>query len=1220
MAIRIPTYERHVQLDSGAQTIPRFQAETGIGKALSETGNSIMKVAAHWQAKQDSFDKMQMGQRVTELAHQIQLIHQEEILKFNPGVDRPGTLHDRIQERVAQAVEQFNAQAPPNLSREYRAHSGTYLSTSSMNGAHEENNSRNTYGKSQIDSVVATLKQQVEKNPDSADQAIAQARQAIRDYSATSGFTDAQKAIIDEANVTSIAKSAGKGFAAQGRTEDGQAWAKKFAADRNAEEIGKVKATVDPSRYDTKLSPDDEQKFQDWKAKFAPNDSGKDYDLRGAFKAGVEPDPNTGHMPDTFKKPNHPTFSNESQYAGDRPDLAGKWDGDTFIPPAPPVRGGPAPGPQSGGPTDTKLNQNRIAQIDANPEAKAAIEKAAQATGLDPNMLKVFASIESSGNPKVDSPGSGKYKGLFQLGNVEFGLHNGGQGDIHNADDNAMAAAKLLVQRKGELTQQLGREPTPTELYSGHQQGMGGTVAHINNPDQPAWKSLMQTAEGREKGEGWAKQAISGNMPKDVLDRLYGGDVNRVSSRDFMAVQSSRVKGGSIDQAIQEAQGQQAPQAPRTVVASADGSVISESRPPAYVGGVNVGGQGGATQAPVPGRQTAPNVIEATAGKIRSQPIADDLKGSLNYAAGRNGVRVQVVSGGQDPQGQEGVSRTGSHRHDDGGAADVVLYDTKDGHKLDMTNEADRLRMGAFVTDAVRTGVTGVGGATNYMGNNTLHLGGGSTATWGAKGEPAPTWIQQAHNDGLQTKLQPEAATAAKAIPVQVAQAGGAPVVPGAAPAQAVVGSKWDQLSGEINTMLDGSQMKSGAIAAAMKSSLEGRVKADIASTQLNGNGIQLPKELQDYYHTPSTALSYDLIANKLGTGRAIQWQQDKDFSQKVYNGGAHMEDMPRDVIIQRLQGLAPDPNSPYFLDQSKVYNEVMKKAQAIDKQRNADPAGYADKDPAVQAALKAAREDPQNEDKTQALITARMNRQQQLGIADALRTPITTDEAKILSQPLLDRARPDRDSAGAEVANNIIKFVGKGTAEGVPDLAHRALQTVLKTKNITDQQAAATADALVAAQHPPPPPLVPGQNKPKNYDLNYMSKDGYYVNADTGFPSQYGPNQTSSDPNAPDATTGFQPGTKFIPSSHIEALRKDPSLADMFDNGTPGQPGYGKGAADYFLKGGVNAPSQPVYAPPKDELSQAPSPDNVLMPQQADPLAPGEDPTQTLDENVGGE
>ncbi len=76
--------------------------------------------------------------------------------------------------------------------------------------------------------------------------------------------------------------------------------------------------------------------FDAWKAQYAPNDTGKDYDLMGAFSAGIKPDGDRGHFPDTFKLPNHPTFSDQSQYSTkDAP--GGKWgtdaDGkDTFTP------------------------------------------------------------------------------------------------------------------------------------------------------------------------------------------------------------------------------------------------------------------------------------------------------------------------------------------------------------------------------------------------------------------------------------------------------------------------------------------------------------------------------------------------------------------------------------------------------------------------------------------------------------------------------------------------------------------------------------------------------------------------------------------------------------------------------------------------------------------------------------------------------------------------
>jgi cell wall-associated NlpC family hydrolase len=99
--------------------------------------------------------------------------------------------------------------------------------------------------------------------------------------------------------------------------------------------MGAGQEEPDYSSLDTVLSPEDEERFQKWKARYAPQDSGFDYDLRGAFQEGVTPARN-GHFPDTYKKPNHPTFSNESKFAKDYPDLAGSWDGDRYVPPADP--------------------------------------------------------------------------------------------------------------------------------------------------------------------------------------------------------------------------------------------------------------------------------------------------------------------------------------------------------------------------------------------------------------------------------------------------------------------------------------------------------------------------------------------------------------------------------------------------------------------------------------------------------------------------------------------------------------------------------------------------------------------------------------------------------------------------------------------------------------------------------------------------------------------
>lgn len=91
-----------------------------------------------------------------------------------------------------------------------------------------------------------------------------------------------------------------------------------------------VKAYKNVSRgyddnYDTILGSQEEEKFQDWKTKNAPNDTGADYDLRGAYKANLSRDSEEAHLPDTFKKPSHPTFSDQSKYS--TPDApGGKWE------------------------------------------------------------------------------------------------------------------------------------------------------------------------------------------------------------------------------------------------------------------------------------------------------------------------------------------------------------------------------------------------------------------------------------------------------------------------------------------------------------------------------------------------------------------------------------------------------------------------------------------------------------------------------------------------------------------------------------------------------------------------------------------------------------------------------------------------------------------------------------------------------------------------------
>ena len=83
-------------------------------------------------------------------------------------------------------------------------------------------------------------------------------------------------------------------------------------------------------RYNTQLPPDQERAYQQWVAQqstLSGRDMSKDtynYDLRGLFAGGGGVD-ERGHSTDRFKKPNHPTFSDQSQYHGVEGSAGGNW-------------------------------------------------------------------------------------------------------------------------------------------------------------------------------------------------------------------------------------------------------------------------------------------------------------------------------------------------------------------------------------------------------------------------------------------------------------------------------------------------------------------------------------------------------------------------------------------------------------------------------------------------------------------------------------------------------------------------------------------------------------------------------------------------------------------------------------------------------------------------------------------------------------------------------
>lgn len=138
-------------------------------------------------------------------------------------------------------------------------------------------------------------------------------------------------------------------------------------------------------------------------------------------------------------------------------------------------------------------------------------------------------------------------------------------------------------------------------------------------------------------------------------------------------------------------------------------------------------------------RATVP-VVMANKAAIRSMAIKPELMTILSYAAASAGVdEVRVMSGGQP---SKGPNRTGSHRHDLGGAGDLQLI--VNGKPLSFTDPDGRAVFEKFVTAAAAAGATGIGAGVDYMGANTIHVGFGPESTWGARGKSAnaPEWLR----------------------------------------------------------------------------------------------------------------------------------------------------------------------------------------------------------------------------------------------------------------------------------------------------------------------------------------------------------------------------------------------------------------------------------------------------------------------------------------------
>ena len=83
------------------------------------------------------------------------------------------------------------------------------------------------------------------------------------------------------------------------------------------------------NQFNTVLTPEQETQFLQWAKTNNRLKDNYDYDMRGAWNSGAAQAEN-GHFPDTYKKPNHPTFSDQSIYNNSPTPEGGRYVGGTW--------------------------------------------------------------------------------------------------------------------------------------------------------------------------------------------------------------------------------------------------------------------------------------------------------------------------------------------------------------------------------------------------------------------------------------------------------------------------------------------------------------------------------------------------------------------------------------------------------------------------------------------------------------------------------------------------------------------------------------------------------------------------------------------------------------------------------------------------------------------------------------------------------------------------
>lgn len=242
---------------------------------------------------------------------------------------------------------------------------------------------------------------------------------------------------------------------------------------------------------------------------------------------------------------------------------------------------------------------SEVRPVGSEVQVRAAIARAADATGVDFDYLLAQAKIESSLNPQARA-GTSSAAGLYQFTGGTWlstlARHGADHGLAWTADPaqrsaamalrydpqvSALMAAELASDNKTDLTAALGRAPDSSELYLAHFLGSDGAAKFLNalasDPSQSA-AALLPAAAGANRGiffgPGGPRSVseVMGLMRTKMAGAMEGASPDfalPLGQTDMPLTPAAPIPGGPIAQAFHAAaQSLPAPElAPRTSMA-----------------------------------------------------------------------------------------------------------------------------------------------------------------------------------------------------------------------------------------------------------------------------------------------------------------------------------------------------------------------------------------------------------------------------------------------------------------------------------------------------------------------------------------------------------------------------------------------------------------------------------------------------------------------------